>query len=61
MRCDLVEHYIESAEQGLYHWKYDWKANLIVLCQAGDWPGGNDIYDLYEEESKGLDGPRRYL
>ena len=26
-----AERYIESVEQGLYHWKYDWKALLIAI------------------------------
>ena len=31
LQCDLVKHYIESAQQGLYRWKYVWKAWLIVI------------------------------
>ena len=26
LRHDLIERYIEPAEEGLYHWKYNWKA-----------------------------------
>ena len=29
-RSNLVKHYIELAKQGLYHWKYNWKAQLMV-------------------------------
>jgi hypothetical protein len=39
LRHDLVERYIGSAQQGLYYWKYNWKAYLIVCI--------NQIYTAY--------------
>lgn len=32
---DSAERYIESVEQGLYHWKYDWKVLLRVISHTG--------------------------
>ena len=31
---DSGERYIESVEQGLYYWKYDWKALLRVISYS---------------------------
>ena len=46
LRHDLVKYYIKSAKQGLYHRKYNWKAQLMVCidqiytaCTRGSDPG----------------------